>query len=104
MRWPEVLDELERGAEESERFFTAGAIGPAGDEPPSLLELAALLEATPDLGPLPDDLASRARAVLRRIDTVNAQLSRIPKPTQDTGRTHFAGASSARPTRFDQAL
>src|SRR5690349_3162082 len=100
MRWPEVLDELERGADESERFFTAAS----ADEPPSLLELAALLEATPDLGPLPEELASRARAVLRRIDTVNAQLSRIPKPTQDAGRTHFAGASSMPPTRFDQSL
>ena len=97
--WPELLDELERGAGACERFFLDG-----GDEPPALVEVDALLDAAPDLRPLPEELGSRARAVLRRIDTVNARLARIPRPTQDAGRTHFAGASSTRPSHLDRAL
>jgi hypothetical protein len=103
MQWPELLDEFERGADACERHFVDSSAA-SGAEPPALLDRAALESCAPELGPLPEHLASRARIVLRRIDTVNARLARIPRPTQDAGRTHFAGASSTRPTHFDQTI
>jgi hypothetical protein len=98
--WADLLDELERGADACEQHFVDGE----GDRPPELTDAPALLDAAPRLGPLPEHLASRARSVLRRIDTVNARLGRIPRPTQDAGRTHFAGAASTRPAHLDRAL
>lgn len=94
MGWSTVLDELERGAEECERYF----LGSHDGSPPELIDIPT------DLEPLPEHLAARARAVLRRIDGVNARLARVPRPSSETGRTRFAGSSATQPVAVDRSL
>ncbi len=97
MEWTEALDALERGADQCDQFFLGGRAG----TPPELLDIPSGLGG---LGPLPEQLSARARAVLRRIDSVHAQLARVPRPPTDAGRTHFAGASPAQPVTVDRTL
>lgn len=97
MPWAEVLDQFEHGADACEQYFLRGDRG----TPPALVDLS---DVPADLGPLPEHLASRARAVLRRMDNVQAQLARVPRPAASSGRTRFAGASAPAAVSVDRAI
>jgi len=69
-RWESVLDAIELDADTCVARFVRG------DD----IDALPRCEPPADLGPLPAELEPRARAVLARVQEVEALLERIPRP------------------------